>query len=196
MYSPAVDNLITQLARLPGIGRRTAQRLAFFILRSTPEQALAVIPKLPTLYSEPFADSSQIPTFLVSQLARQQVTVSLSGDAGDELFAGYSRYVLTRKLWSRIQHLPLNFRRLAAVGICSLSPTTWNTLLRPLLPLMPPSLRQANVGDKLHKGAGILDSPSVDALYMGLITHWDSNDLVLDSHGYFNHLDEIGRAHV
>lgn len=154
----------------------------------TPQQALDVIPKLPSLYSEPFADSSQIPTFLVCQLARQQVTVSLSGDAGDELFGGYNRYVFTRNLWRWIGHLPLPLRRLAATGICGLSPTAWNALLRPLQPLMPASLRQANVGDKLHKGAGVLASPSVDALYLGLVTHWGPDGLVLGAQEPLTHL--------
>lgn len=154
----------------------------------TPQQALDVIPKLPSLYSEPFADSSQIPTFLVSQLARQQVTVSLSGDAGDELFGGYNRYVLTHKLWQRIGRLPLPVRRLAMEGICALSPTAWDALLRPLQPLMPASLRQANVGNKLHKGAGVLASPSVDALYLGLVTHWEPEGLVLGAQEPLTHL--------
>ena len=145
----------------------------------TPQDALDVIPKLPTLYTEPFADSSQIPTFLVSQLARQHVTVALSGDAGDELFGGYNRYVLTSLLWRRISRLPLPLRQLVGAGIGSLPPTAWNALLRPAQSLIPPSLRQANVGDKLHKGAGVLASPSVDALYLGLVTHWDSDCLVL-----------------
>ena len=81
-----------------------------------------MIPNLPRLYTEPFSDSSQIPTFLVSQLAHRHVTVSLSGDAGDELFGGYNRYVLTRQLWSRISRLPLPLRRLLAAGIADCHP--------------------------------------------------------------------------
>lgn len=154
----------------------------------TPQQVLDVIPILPSLYSEPFADSSQIPTFLVSQLARQRVTVSLSGDAGDELFCGYNRYVLTRKLWQRIGRLPLPVRRLAAAGICGLSPMVWNALLRPLRPLMLASLRHANVGDKLHKGAGLLASPSVEMLYLSLISGWEPYGLVLGAQEPLTHL--------
>jgi asparagine synthase (glutamine-hydrolysing) len=145
----------------------------------TPQQALDVIPKLPSMYCEPFADSSQVPTFLVSQLARQQVTVSLSGDAGDELFAGYNRYVLANNLWSRISRLSPKVRVLGAAGIRALSPAAWNTLLGPVQPLMPRSLRQANIGDKLHKGAGVLGVRTVDDLYLGLVTHWEPEGLVI-----------------
>lgn len=145
----------------------------------TPQQALDVIPKLPQLYSEPFSDSSQIPTFLVSQLARQQVTVSLSGDAGDELFAGYNRYVLTRSLWNKLQRLPRSLRRLGAAGIQAMSPASWNALCKPVQPLLSGSLRQANMGDKLHKGAAVLNARSVDELYLGLVTHWEPDGLVL-----------------
>lgn len=145
----------------------------------TPQQALDVIPKLPRLYSEPFSDSSQIPTFLVSQLARQQVTVSLSGDAGDELFAGYNRYVLTRNLWNKLGRLPQPLRRLGATGIQALSPQAWNALLKPVQPLLSGALRHANMGDKLHKGAELLNASSVDELYLGLLTHWESDGLVL-----------------
>jgi asparagine synthase (glutamine-hydrolysing) len=155
----------------------------------TPQQAMDVIPKLPSLYSEPFADSSQIPTFLVSQLARQHVSVSLTGDAGDELFGGYNRYVLARKLWQRIGRLPVSVRRLAAAGISGLPPTTWNALLRPLLPLIPESLRLANVGDKFHKGAGVLSSSSVDELYFSLVSHWQPDGLVLGAHEPPTHLN-------
>jgi asparagine synthase (glutamine-hydrolysing) len=139
----------------------------------TPRQALDVIPQLPELYCEPFGDSSQIPTFLVSQLARQQVTVSLSGDAGDELFGGYNRYVLADKLWKRLSGLPVGGRRLAAQGIRAVSPTTWNAMATPLHTFLPQSLRQANLGDKLHKAAGVLGAANVDQLYLGLVSQWD-----------------------
>ena len=147
----------------------------------TAEQARAVIPRLPTLYDEPFSDSSQIPTFLVSQLARQHVTVSLSGDAGDELFCGYNRYLLANKLWQKLSVLPAGSRRLAARGFTALSPSRWNTLLGPVQGLLPSSLRQANLGDKLHKAAGVLAAGSMDELYLGLVSHWnDPASVVID----------------
>jgi asparagine synthase (glutamine-hydrolysing) len=139
----------------------------------TPQQALDVIPRLPTLFCEPFSDSSQIPTFLVAQLARQQVTVSLSGDAGDELFCGYNRYLMASGLWKKLSMLPAGSRRLAARGLTAVSPERWNSLLTPVLGVLPGSLRHANLGDKLHKGSGVLAAGSVDALYLGLVSHWD-----------------------
>lgn len=138
----------------------------------TPEQALAVIPKLPTLYSEPFADSSQIPTYLVSQLARQHVTVSLSGDAGDELFCGYNRYQMTASLWGKISRLPRSMRAMAAGLITSVPPIAWDKL--------GGVLSMSRVGDKLHKGAGLLESASVADLYRGMVSHWaDPANVVL-----------------
>lgn len=139
----------------------------------SPKQAQDVIPRLPTLYCEPFSDSSQIPTFLVSQLARQQVTVSLSGDAGDELFCGYNRYLLANKLWRKLSLLPAPSRQLLARSLGALSPTQWNALLASVQGLLPGSWRQTNLGDKLHKAAGVLASDSADALYLGLVSHWD-----------------------
>ena len=139
----------------------------------TPQQALDVIPKLPKLYSEPFADSSQIPTYLVSQLARQKVTVSLSGDAGDELFGGYNRYVITQKRWNAISRVPRGIRSLAASAIRSMSPSAWNNLLGLLQP------RGIDIGEKLQKGAGVMAAQSVDDLYLGLVTHWEPARLVI-----------------
>jgi asparagine synthase (glutamine-hydrolysing) len=138
----------------------------------TPEQALAVIPKLPSLYSEPFADSSQIPTFLVSQLARQHVTVSLSGDAGDELFCGYTRYQMTAQLWGKIQRVPKPLRHAGAAAITAVPPKGWDTLGRWL------SLQR--LGDKMHKGAALLGRQSAADLYLGMVSHCsEPNDLVL-----------------
>jgi len=135
----------------------------------TAKQAMAVIPNLPSLYDEPFSDSSQIPIFLVSQLAKQYVTVSLSGDAGDELFCGYDRYVKTANLWHKIALLPLPLRRLLAKGITSMSPNRWNCLAG-FFPLSN-SMRSINIGDKLHKGANALTSQSSNELYEHFITH-------------------------
>ena len=145
----------------------------------TPQQALEVIPKLPQMYSEPFADSSQIPTFLVAQLARQQVTVALSGDAGDELFCGYNRYTLARNVWNKAGRLPPIVRKLGAAGIRLLPVAAWNALLKPVQPLLPRSLRRASIGDKLHKGAGVLGARNTDELYLGFITHWQPSELVI-----------------
>ena len=132
-----------------------------------PQQARDVIPLMPTLYCEPFSDSSQIPTFLVSQMARQHVTVSLSGDAGDELFAGYNRYQMTERLWRRLEHIPRPIRSLLARGITSVSPAGWDRLAR----YIPGASGYRVFGDKLHKGAGVLASGSVDELYLGLVSH-------------------------
>ena len=94
----------------------------------SPQQALDAIPRLPLLYDEPFSDSSQIPTFLVSQMTRQHVTVSLSGDGGDELFGGYNRYFITSSLWDKIRRVPLPFRYLVANMLRTLAPDQWNQL--------------------------------------------------------------------
>lgn len=138
-------------------------------LYATPAQAMDVIPRLPGLYCEPFADSSQIPTFLVSQLARQHVTVSLSGDGGDELFAGYNRYQLTAQLWRKLSWLPAPLRGAVAAGIKSVPPHSWNNAAA-WLPGVKQHPALAGLGDKLHKAAGVLASKSVDALYLGLVS--------------------------
>ena len=134
----------------------------------TADQAMAVIPRLPALYDEPFADSSQIPTFLVSQLARQHVAVSLSGDAGDELFCGYNRYQLTASLWRKLSAVPLPLRRSLAWGLTRFSPHRLNRLAA----MVPAGGRWASVGDKLHKGAGVMTARSSASLYMSMVSQW------------------------
>lgn len=146
------------------------------------QQAMDVIPRLPSLYCEPFADVSQIPTFLVAQLARQHVTVSLSGDAGDELFAGYNRYVITQNLWGSLGHLPTALKRLAVFGIRSVSTDRLNAAFSSIQHVLPKTLRMANAGDKLQKAAGVLGSRSVEDLYLGLVSHWEPEGVVIGGH--------------
>lgn len=145
----------------------------------TPQNALDVIPRLPNLYDEPFADSSQIPTFLVSQMARRHVAVSLSGDAGDELFGGYNRYVLTSRLWTSLAHLPVGVRQVLAGAITSVSPHAWDALAKPLLAVLPKCTSTVQVGDKLHKGAGVLASRSSTELYRGMVSCWSDPALLV-----------------
>ena len=135
-------------------------------LRVTAAQAQAVIPDLPTVYDEPFADSSQIPTLILSRLTKKHVTVSLSGDAGDELFAGYNRYTLLGRMSRAQRWIPRWARRAAAGIITAVPPSLWDALSRPL-----PGARR--MGDKAHKLAGVLGAPSVDHLYHDLVSHWN-----------------------
>lgn len=134
----------------------------------TPEDAMAVIPGLPGFYDEPFADSSQIPTLLVSALARQYVTVSLSGDAGDELFGGYNRYQITAELWHRLARIPRPMRIAAAWGLTRLSPHRINQIAASF----PMASRWVNVGEKIHKGADVMAARSASELYRGMVSHW------------------------
>lgn len=133
------------------------------------EQAQAVIPRLPAMYDEPFADSSQIPTFLVSELARRHVTVALSGDGGDELFAGYNRYFWGRRLWRYLSWVPRSIRSSLGMGIMVLSPATWSSFSERFERFLP---TVANPGDKLHKLSGLLALPDPDAMYLGMISLW------------------------
>lgn len=148
----------------------------------SPEQAMEVIPQLPYIYDEPFSDSSQIPTFLVSQLARKQVAVSLSGDGGDELFGGYNRYSWVPSIWRQVGWMPENARRMLAGMINSLSPQNWDSVFSKLGHILPSNFQQRTPGDKLQKLAGILRAQSPEALYKGLVSHWtDPSNLVIGS---------------
>ncbi len=138
----------------------------------TPADAQAVIPKLPQIYDEPFADSSQIPTYLVSQLARQQVTVSLSGDGGDETFGGYNRYAWADNLKRGIDLAPLLLRRAARHCMAGVAPRHWDTAYAAVAPLLPRRLRHTQIGDKLHKLAEIVDAPSREEMYWRLVSQW------------------------
>jgi asparagine synthase (glutamine-hydrolysing) len=149
----------------------------------TPEQAMAVIPRLPLLYDEPFSDSSQIPTFLVSELARRHVTVSLSGDGGDELFAGYNRYFWGRNIWRTIGWMP-NWLRALAASVCELaSQDRFRALVDGVGRRVPAAMAVRNPIDKLQKLAEVLTAGSPDEMYYRLVSHWkDPSAVVRESH--------------
>jgi asparagine synthase (glutamine-hydrolysing) len=135
--------------------------------------AREVIPNLAKIYDEPFSDSSQIPTFLVSQMAQKQVKVCLSGDGGDEVFGGYNRYTWGNSFLSKQVHIPRVFRSFATKLITSITPSTWNKILAPALYLTPQKFRYSNIGDKLHKVGTIFDASSFEEVYRALISHWN-----------------------
>jgi len=134
------------------------------------QKAMNVIQHLPTLYDEPFADSSQIPTFLVAELTRKNVTVSLSGDGGDELFAGYNRYFWARNIWKSISWLPLKSRGDVAKIIKGLS--NHGDFLNSAAQVLPTKFRQPNISDKLKKLSEIITIKSPQELYLSLVSHW------------------------
>ncbi|MEQ8603614.1 MAG: asparagine synthase (glutamine-hydrolyzing) [Marivibrio sp.] len=140
-----------------------------------PKEARELIPNLPDWYDEPFADSSALPTYLVSRLARRSVTVALSGDGGDEMFLGYNRHKALARL-ARLDVAPAALRRLAAGGLKALGPGGAQALAR----LMPADKRPRQVDDKAAKLARALAAPDRDARYLDVVGHWRAADGLLD----------------
>ena len=130
----------------------------------SPRSALDIVPRLPTVYDEPFADPSQLPTVAISEVARSGVTVCLSGDGGDEVFGGYNRYVQGRRAWDLLRHVPLPARRAAGRAVLAAPPFLANRLL-------PPA--------KAQKLAAFLASGSAGEVYRTLVSAWDEPDAVV-----------------
>ena len=129
--------------------------------------AQEMIPQLPAIYDEPFADSSQLPTYLVSRLARGHVTVALSGDGGDEVFGGYVRYQGIARLAGAARRLPRPLRRLAARAIELVSADAWDMLARPL----PHRFKPSHAGDKIRKGAALLGDDDPLDMYRRVVSY-------------------------
>lgn len=157
--------------------REVAERLGaqHTELLVTAADALAQVPTLPSVYDEPFADSSQLPTLLVSQLARRDVTVVLSGDGGDELFGGYNRHVWLPGMWDRLGRVPHPVRRGLARGLAAPAPTTWDRIAR----VVPEARRPRLVGLKVEKLASILGCADERAAFGRLVSHWDAPEQVV-----------------
>jgi asparagine synthase (glutamine-hydrolysing) len=145
----------------------------------TPEETMGVIPRLPTLYDEPFSDQSQIPTYLVSELARRDVTVALSGDGGDELFGGYGRYFFVEKVWRSLRWMPGPARTLLARALKRVPKQSWQALGQSLGPFLPDRIRKLNLGEKVHTIAGLLATTSSEAVYEFLTAQWRDLDTLL-----------------
>jgi asparagine synthase (glutamine-hydrolysing) len=139
-------------------------------LKLTASEALAVIPKLPRIYDEPFADSSQIPTYLVSALAREHVTVALSGDGGDELFGGYDRYRVFDRLQKYRGKVPDGVLKLGGKALRSLSVETWNKIGDSPIAAVAPNSVRVRTGERVHKLAKLLQSQSSGDLYQNLLS--------------------------
>ena len=136
--------------------------------RVEPEDALNVIPSLATMFDEPFADTSQIPTYLVAKLAREHVTVALTGDGGDEIFAGYNRHLAANGLLRLLSGLPAPVRSMLSGAMTRLSPNKWQALFD----LLPAGAKPRSAGEKLHKLAPLLNL-SEQEQYRRIISHWD-----------------------
>ena len=160
-------------------------------------EAQAVIPRLPAIFDEPFADSSQIPTYLVSQLARQHVTVALSGDGGDELFGGYNRYLATERLWRNLDRLPRSARRAAGAMLHAVPPALWNGLIA----LAPAGRRPAHFGHRLRKYfATMRDADGFGDVMASFLNEWPDGspvahaDLLPATAGFDGGLPAIGEV--
>ena len=146
----------------------------------TAADALAVVPRLAEMYDEPFADSSQIPTYAISKMTREHVTVALSGDGGDELFAGYNRYSLAAGRLAWLMKLPKPLRRTSAAALRMIPASALDVLMQ----LTPATLRPAQVADKLRKLAEVLPLDG-DAIYLRLVSHCADPEALM--HGLREH---------
>lgn len=157
-----------------GHARAVAQHLGtdHTELYVSPAEAMEVVPRLPEIYDEPFADSSQIVTFLIARLARQHVTVCLSGDGGDEIFGGYNRHLWNGRIWNFIRWAPPALRAAVAHAIRRVPPQRWDAFFERLGHFLPRNAKHNQFGYKLHKFAGILPAANPREIYFALASHW------------------------
>jgi len=142
-------------------------------LHVTASDALELIPTIPDVYDEPFADASQIPTLLLAQLTRRHVTVALSGDGGDELFGGYTRYLAANRLWPLLQRIPAPLRS-GAASLLTAVPARWWDGVNAIRGRHDSANTTTALAEKLHKLAGLIGAPDWSAAYRAAIVHWDN----------------------
>jgi asparagine synthase (glutamine-hydrolysing) len=160
----------------------------------TPAEMRAVIPRMPHLYDEPFADSSQIPTFLVAQLARASVTVSLSGDGADEIFGGYNRYFWGKSIWGCMRFVPRRFRAGASRGLTAVPSRGWDAMGSAVNRVFPTAYRMSGHSDKVEKLAGVVAARNTDEMYRHLVSNWGvPTSVVLNSSELQTRLSRAGQ---
>ncbi|MEP3475811.1 MAG: asparagine synthase (glutamine-hydrolyzing) [Hyphomicrobiales bacterium] len=135
----------------------------------SPQEALDVIPLLPSLYDEPFADISQIPTYLLSKLTKQRVTVALSGDGGDEIFGGYNRYIGVEKIWNLIKNLPSPFRKTIKKSFFSLASEKSNNKLTEMMEFLPDRFQLSLASDKINKVMNSIDAKNKEDIFLRVL---------------------------
>jgi len=145
----------------------------------SPKEALDVVPLLPSIFDEPFADVSQIPTYLLSVLARERVKVALSGDGGDELFGGYTRHTFHRRVWGRLGRVPAPLRSAAARVIQRVPPGRWDAAANHLRAVLPAAVPTARLGEKMQRGAALLAASDPEHVYRPLRSHWNDPTVAL-----------------
>ena len=149
-------------------------------MRVTPEDVLNVVPDLASIYDEPFADSSQIPAYLVSKLAREHVTVCLSGDGGDELFAGYNRYMWTQSLWQKLSVIPFPVKRFIGKALSVPAPAFWDGMYQGVTAFKSDAYeKQKLVGLKIQKFAGFMQQEDIFQAYEFLMSYWNKPEMLL-----------------
>jgi asparagine synthase (glutamine-hydrolysing) len=151
------------------------------MLRLDPDDALDVVPSLADMFDEPFADVSQIPTFLVSRLARSEVIVALSGDGGDEVFGGYNRYVWGSRLFGRLAGVPRPMRRALGNVLTSVRPAGWDATFNSVAPVLPRTMRYRLPGVKLHKMGALMHTDSASSFYGSLVSAWQNPAALMKS---------------
>lgn len=161
------DQAYDESAHAAAVARHLGTEHTEFIVE--PDHVIDTIPHIADWYDEPFADSSQIPTYIISKLARRHVTVALSGDGGDELFAGYNRHFWAPRIWGAVQLAPKRLRRAVAAAILAVPPSMWDRMAAAL----PSRLRVPQGGDKARKVAALLASGDLDSVYRSLVSQWD-----------------------
>jgi asparagine synthase (glutamine-hydrolysing) len=172
------DKRFNEAARAKAIAKHLGTEHSEMIVSA--EEARAVIPLLPDMFDEPFADYSQIPTYLVSKMARRDVTVSLSGDGGDEVFGGYTRYFALDRIWRTMGMIPSGLRARAGSAVRAVPPGVLDIASA----LIPEKLRPSFPGDKMHKAADIISQPSPDAMYANLVSLWQHTPRSADTCAY------------